>query len=75
MPALQIPVYFLESKYDYTCTISLTQDYFEQLRAPVEGFYEFDRSSHSPLLEQPQQGHRILELGVLAGESSLADLR
>jgi pimeloyl-ACP methyl ester carboxylesterase len=75
VPALQIPVYFLEGKYDYTCVTSLARDYFEQLQAPVKGFYEFDNSAHSPLLEEPQEAHRILEHDVLTGSTTLADLR
>jgi pimeloyl-ACP methyl ester carboxylesterase len=75
VPALQIPVYFLEGKYDYTCATSLARDYFEQLQAPVKGFYEFGTSAHSPLLEEPREAHRILEHDVLAGATTLADLR
>jgi pimeloyl-ACP methyl ester carboxylesterase len=75
VPALQIPVYFLEGKYDYTAATSLARNYFEQLQAPVKGFYEFDNSAHSPLLEEPQDAHRILEHDVLTGSTTLADLR
>jgi pimeloyl-ACP methyl ester carboxylesterase len=75
VPALQIPVYFLEGKYDYTCVTSLARNYFEQLQAPVKGFYVFDNSAHSPLLEEPQAARRILEHDVLAGATTLADLR
>ncbi|MGD9959380.1 alpha/beta fold hydrolase [Nocardioides sp.] len=75
VPALQIPVYFLEGKYDYTCVTSLARDYFEKLQAPVKGFYVFDNSAHSPLLEEPRAAHRILEHDVLAGATTLADLR
>jgi pimeloyl-ACP methyl ester carboxylesterase len=75
VPALQIPVYFLEGKYDYTCVTSLARDYFEQLQAPVKGFYVFDNAAHSPLLEEPQDAHRILEHDVLTGSTTLADLR
>jgi pimeloyl-ACP methyl ester carboxylesterase len=75
LPVLQIPVYFLEGKYDYTCVTSLAREYFEQLRAPVKGFYEFENSAHSPLLEEPQVARRILENDVLAGATTLADLR
>ncbi|GAA1750926.1 alpha/beta hydrolase [Kocuria aegyptia] len=60
VPALEIPVYFLEGKYDYTCVTSLARDYFEQLQAPVKGFYVFDNSAHSPILEEPSEAHRIL---------------
>ena len=75
VPALQIPVYFLEGKYDYTTVTSLARDYFEQLQAPMKGFYVFDNSAHSPLLEEPQEAHRILEHDTLAGTTTLADLR
>ena len=74
VPALQIPVYFLEGRYDYTCVTSLARDYFQQLEAPVKGFYLFDNSAHCPLLEQPQVGRRVLEQDVLTGTTSLADL-
>lgn len=75
VPALQTPVYFLEGKYDYTAVTSLARDYFEQLQAPAKGFYVFDNSAHSPLLEEPQDARRILEHDVLAGTTSMADLR
>jgi pimeloyl-ACP methyl ester carboxylesterase len=69
IPALQIPVYFLEGKYDYTCVTSLARDYFQQLQAPVKGFHVFGNSAHSPLLEEPQEAHRILE-GILARDDA-----
>ncbi|HRK45040.1 MAG TPA: alpha/beta hydrolase [Nocardioides sp.] len=75
VPALEIPVYFLEGHYDYTCVTALARDYFQQLQAPVKGFYTFDNSAHSPLLEEPQEAHRILEHDVLAGSTILDDLR
>ncbi len=75
VPALQIPVYFLEGKYDYTAVTALARDYFEQLQAPVKGFYEFDNPRTAPLLEQPQDAHRILEYDVLTGSTTLADPR
>lgn len=67
VPALQIPAYFFEGKYDYTAVTSLARDYFEQLRAPVKRIYVFENSAHSPLLEEPDQAHRILEHDLLAG--------
>lgn len=65
VPTLQVPVYFLEGKYDYTCATELARDYFEQLDAPVKGFYVFDESAHSPLLEEPMLGRRILKEEIL----------
>jgi pimeloyl-ACP methyl ester carboxylesterase len=60
VPTLKIPVYFLEGRYDYTCVTSLAKDYFEQLHAPVKGFYLFENSAHSPVLDEPEEARRIL---------------
>ena len=74
-PKLEIPVYFLEGRYDYTCATELARDYFRKLEAPMKGFYEFDNSAHSPSLEEPAEAHRILQEDVLAGTNVLADIR
>ncbi len=75
VPELEVPVYFLEGKHDYTAVTSLARAYFDELRAPVKGFYVFDDSAHSPLLEQPDQGHDVVEHDVLTGTTSLATAR
>ena len=67
VPRLEIPVYFLEGAYDYTCATELARDYFRRLDAPMKGFYEFGDSAHSPVLEEPALAHRILLGDVLAG--------
>jgi hypothetical protein len=41
---------------------------------PVRGA-EFEKSAHSPLLEEPDLAHRILEHDVLGRATALADLR
>lgn len=75
MPALQTPVYFLEGKYDFTCATSLVGNYLEKLQAPVKGFYQFESSAHSPLLQQPKTARRNLERDVLTHSTDSADLR
>jgi hypothetical protein len=67
VPRLEVPVYFLEGKYDYTCNTDLAREYFRALDAPRKGFYEFDDSAHSPMLEQQAQVHRVLQVDVLTG--------
>jgi pimeloyl-ACP methyl ester carboxylesterase len=47
VPRLEVPVYLLEGKYDYTCNVELARDYLRRLQAPVKGFYEFDHSAHT----------------------------
>jgi pimeloyl-ACP methyl ester carboxylesterase len=75
VPRLDIPVFFFEGEYDYTCVTELARDYFRSLEAPVKGFYTFRESAHSPLLEEPAEAQRILHADVLAGTNALADLR
>ncbi|WP_168929518.1 alpha/beta hydrolase [Nocardioides sp. GY 10113] len=75
VPSLEVPAYFLEGRFDYTCVTALAEDYLRRLAAPVKGLYVFGDSAHSPVLEQPELAHRILATDVLNGTTSLADLR
>lgn len=70
---LDIPVYFLEGIYDYTCNYILAKDYFEKINAPVKGFYTFEESAHSPIFEEPEKVQKILREDVLLGTNKLAD--
>ena len=70
---LDIPVYFLEGIYDYTCNYTLAKDYFEKINAPVKGFYTFEESAHSPIFEEPEKVQKILREDVLLGTNKLAD--
>jgi pimeloyl-ACP methyl ester carboxylesterase len=72
---LALPVYFFEGAYDYTCAYPLAKEYFEQLNAPVKGFYTFEHSAHSPMFEEPEKMLEILQKDVLAGTNSLADTK
>jgi pimeloyl-ACP methyl ester carboxylesterase len=73
VPELRLPVYFLHGVHDYTCSYELAREYYEQLKAPVKGFYSFLGSAHSPFLEEPAQAMRIVRTDVLHGSASLAD--
>jgi pimeloyl-ACP methyl ester carboxylesterase len=70
---LEIPVYFLHGAYDYTCAYPLAREYFEDLKAPLKGFYTFEQSAHSPMFEEPEKVLQILQEDVLAGTNGLAD--
>ncbi len=73
IPKLDIPVYFMSGVYDYTVSYVLAKDYFENLQAPVKGFYTFDQSAHSPMFEEPEHFAQILQSDVLKAATSLAD--
>jgi pimeloyl-ACP methyl ester carboxylesterase len=70
---LKIPVYFFHGVYDYTVSYPLAKSYYEQLDAPVKGFYTFTESAHSPLFEEPQRMREIMQADVLEGANRLAD--
>jgi pimeloyl-ACP methyl ester carboxylesterase len=73
LPRVDLPVYFLHGRHDYTVSYTLAKAYFDRLRAPLKGFYTFERSAHSPMFEEPERTLRILREDVLAGTTSLAD--
>jgi pimeloyl-ACP methyl ester carboxylesterase len=73
VPELNIPVYFFHGTYDYTVSYFLAKDYFDQLEAPIKGFYTFENSAHSPLFEEPRRVMAIIEKDVLTGKTDLAD--
>jgi pimeloyl-ACP methyl ester carboxylesterase len=75
VPELEIPVYFFEGIYDYTCSYTLAKDYLEKLQAPMKGFYTFEQSAHSPLFEEPEKMQHILQEDVLQGVNNLADTK
>ncbi len=70
---LDLPVYFFEGIYDYTCSFTEAKAYFEKLKAPLKGFYTFRHSAHSPLFEEPEKMRKILKEDILAGVNYLAD--
>jgi pimeloyl-ACP methyl ester carboxylesterase len=72
---LDLPVYFFDGVYDYTCSFTLAKDYFEKLKAPVKGFYTFEQSAHSPMFEEPEKTIQIMLEDVLAGTNNLADIK
>lgn len=70
---LKIPVYFVGGIYDYTVSYVLAKDYFKKLKAPIKGFYTFEKSAHSPMFEEPEKMRQILRDDVLAGLNNLSD--
>lgn len=59
--SVDVPVYFLAGKYDYTCCYELQKEYFDFLEAPEKYFYTFENSAHSPLFEEPEKAEEIIK--------------
>jgi pimeloyl-ACP methyl ester carboxylesterase len=68
-----IPIYFFHGIYDYTVNYTEAKAYFEQIHAPVKGFYTFEQSAHSPMFEEPEKVQKILQEDVMTGANHLAD--
>jgi pimeloyl-ACP methyl ester carboxylesterase len=68
-------LYFLHGPHDYTCGYAEAASYFDQLQAPLKGFYTFEHSAHSPMFEEPGRMMQILRDDVLGGTTRLADRR
>ena len=58
--SIDIPIYFLHGIFDHTVNYSLTKEYFDTLSAQTKRFYTFDKSAHSPILEEPESVIRIV---------------
>jgi len=73
VPKLEIPVYFLSGKYDFTVNCDLSKAYLDKLQAPLKGFYTFSSSAHSPIFEEPLLVRQIIEKDILKGTNNFAD--
>ena len=47
IPGLNLPVFFFTGRYDFTCVQSITERYFEGLRAPYKELVWFEESGHN----------------------------
>lgn len=73
VPQLEIPVYFISGKYDYTVNYDLSKAYLDQVQSPVKGFYTFEQSAHSPMFEESKRFMQIMVEDVLNRTTALAD--
>jgi pimeloyl-ACP methyl ester carboxylesterase len=53
IPQIKIPTFFLTGRYDYVSSFELVNKYYNQLEAPLKELIWFERSSHSPHIEEP----------------------
>lgn len=67
---INIPVYFFHGIYDYTVSYNLAKDYFNELKAPIKGFYTFEKSAHSPIFEEPEKSVQIIRNDIINGQST-----
>ncbi len=57
---LSVPAFFFEGRYDYNCPFVLAEEFFASLQAPSKKLIWFERSGHTPDLEEPEKFQREL---------------
>ena len=63
--SLDIPVYFISGRYDYTVNYKMSEDYLDNLNAPLKKMYIFENSAHSPIFEEPDKMAEIIQNDIL----------
>ena len=66
---LDVPVYFLEGRYDVNAMTSLVERYYDILQAPHKELIWFEKSGHTPVQFEPNNLVDVLVNRVLAQAS------
>lgn len=73
IPMLEIPVYILHGQFDFQVSYPLAKEFSQKIKAPLVGFYTFEKSAHSPCFEEAEKMCTILREDVLQNQTHLAD--
>ena len=65
VPALEIPVYIIQGKYDMHTVTEVARNYFNVLKAPTKQYFEFENSAHNPHLTEFDRYQSIIVTNVL----------
>lgn len=52
IPAVDVPIFFIAGKNDYTTPLSLIEEYYELVRAPYKELIVLEESAHTPFLAE-----------------------
>ena len=63
--AVDVPVYFFAGKYDYNTPFELVEKFHKQLKAPKNELFWFEKSAHSPHIEEKSRFEDIMITHVL----------
>ncbi len=58
--SMKVPVYIFHGIHDNTNPYPLAKEFVQQLKAPQKGFFPFENSAHSPIMEEPEKFNSIL---------------
>lgn len=63
--SIQIPVIIVHGLHDYNIPHEQAKEYFNQLKAPYKRFYTFDKSAHSPIMEEVDKFNTVINNELL----------
>lgn len=61
----KVPVYIFQGKQDYQTTYMYAKEYYDSLKAPIKQFYTFEKSAHTPMIEEYDTFKEIILRDVL----------
>ena len=70
---LDVPIYFFSGAFDYTVNHDMSEEYLNQIDAPIKRFYLFENSAHSPIFEEPNKVSQIIKNDILKNTNNLTD--
>jgi pimeloyl-ACP methyl ester carboxylesterase len=53
--SFNVPLFFVQGKYDFVTSYTLARDYLDKIEAPQKAFFTFDNAAHAPNLEEPDK--------------------
>lgn len=62
---VEVPLYFLEGRYDYNTPFALVVEYLEVVKAPHKEIVWFEESAHMIPFEEPERFVEVLTDKVL----------
>ena len=60
VPEIEIPIFFITGRHDYTCNVELQVSYFEGIKSPYKKLFLFEEVAHSPIYECPDECRKAL---------------
>lgn len=66
--ALPMPVYLTEGRHDQNTPIPIAQRWFDALEAPKKEWIWFERSAHTPMIEEPEKWGMTMKRIVLENQ-------
>ncbi|MDX8046670.1 alpha/beta hydrolase [Gracilibacillus sp. S3-1-1] len=61
----EIPVYIMNGKHDYQTSFNEAKRFYEKLKAPLKRFYTFEKSAHSPFIDEEEKFIQIIKHDII----------